>query len=436
MSLGNVFFINKSPGLIQVYQYVSLGITLFFLIIGLESLFLFTLGVSVSLFAIKATVFKYGSENLSEMNKTYRETMEHILSHCRLMNSTSVSPRSIIEEMTHSLKKCMKSDSAFFWLTDLNHKTSHFAATFDSADMEVELKRKWQTVKGKRNPFIDRLNGAPYGMKIIRTSDYVGIIGIGITSFRHTEDQFLRDSAFDFWSEMCEIMLERLHLDQVMDQMIVLEEQNRIANEIHDSVSQRLFGIVCSLYSLQVKGQRMTNDELTQEYQFLSQSANTTMKELRSSIFRLSATKRGEAPFFVRLKKYLDEYAKLNDIRIDYQITGDEALIPDKMKQALYRIICEACGNAVRHGACRQIELTLVFDFDKTTLHIKDDGIGYTKVIDQGRTEKGLGLYNIKSMVHSFAGTFTINGIQEVGTIMEIEIPNMNTLILEKVVGK
>ena len=39
-------------------------------------------------------------------------------------------------------------------------------------------------------------------------------------------------------------------------------------------------------------------------------------------------------------------------IRIDYQLTGDETLLSDELKQALYRIICEACGNAVRHGQC------------------------------------------------------------------------------------
>ena len=165
------------------------------------------------------------------------------------------------------------------------------------------------------------------------------------------EEAFLQNRSFEFLSELSEIMLERISMDQVMDQMIIVEEQNRIANEIHDSVSQRLFGIVCSLHSLQVKGRNMTDAELNEEYQFLSESANTTMKELRSAIFRLSSTKRGDTPFLVRLKKYLDEYARLNDIRITYQITGDEAIIPDKVKQALYRIICEACGNAVRHGA-------------------------------------------------------------------------------------
>lgn len=378
------------------------------------------------------------NKKLSEKNETFQETVEHIMSHYQLMDSFSASKSSkqIIEEITQSLKTCTQSEAAFFWLTDLSHQNSQIAATSASELIEAELKEKWKAVRGKKEPFIDRLNDTSYGMRIIRTSNNVGILGIKINNTREAEDAFLQNRPFVFLSDLSEIMLERLHMDQMMDQMVVIEEQNRIANEIHDSVSQRLFGIVCSLHSLQVKGRHMTNAELTEEYQFLSQSANTTIKELRSAIFRLSSTKRGETPFLVRLKKYLDEYARLNDIRIDYQITGDEALISDKVKQALYRIICEACGNAVRHGACHHIELKLALDAEKTSLLIRDDGIGYIANNDVRKKEKGLGLYNIKSMVQSFAGTFSINGIREAGTIMEIEIPNMDTLILEKVVGQ
>ena len=75
---------------------------------------------------------------------------------------------------------------------------------------------------------------------------------------------------FEFIAELSEIMLERIYMDQMMDQLIIIEEQNRIANEIHDSVSQKLFGIVYSLHSLQIKSEIITKEELDIEYKFLS----------------------------------------------------------------------------------------------------------------------------------------------------------------------
>lgn len=226
-----------------------------------------------------------------------------------------------------------------------------------------------------------------------------------------------------------QIMLERIY----MDQMIISEEQNRIANEIHDSVSQRLFGIVYSLHSLQAKSNSMTREELNKEYQFLSQSANTTIKELRAAIYRLSSVKKGEQPFLLRLKKYLDEYARLNDIRIDYRITGDEFFISNEQKEALYRIICEACGNAVRHGKCTIVDLKLSLLDEKTVVFIQDDGIGISSYVD--KKEQGIGLINMQNSVSSFNGTFSIEGILGSGTTIIIEIPSTKIMKKQEVAG-
>ncbi|KAA0955555.1 hypothetical protein FQ087_13170 [Sporosarcina sp. ANT_H38] len=230
-----------------------------------------------------------------------------------------------------------------------------------------------------------------------------------------------QDELLHIKKELSETMLERAHLDQ----LIIIEEQNRIANEIHDRISQRLFGIVYSLHSLQAKSRTMTNDELNDEYQFLSQSANTTLKELRAAIYRLSSLKKGEEPFIHLLKKYLDEYSRLVDVQIDHQITGDEAWMSDALKQALYRVISEACGNAVRHGQCTVIELRLSLLQEKIVMEIQDNGIGINVHKYDGQKEIGIGLSNIQNTVNSFKGTFSIEGIPGFGTAMRVEIPNL-----------
>jgi len=337
----------------------------------------------------------------------------------------------IMKEFMASIIKLTHSDEAFFWLTDVNHQNSHLASSTNIPHIETSLKKEWNKIRLRKDLFVDKLNEDWYGMKVIRTSTTIGVIGVNVSSSSEIREAFLLNRPFELLAELSEIMLERIHMDAMKEQTIVLEEQNRIANEIHDSVSQRLFGIVYSLHSLQTKSKGMTSTELNNEYQFLSQSANTTLKELRSAIYGLNSTKNGENPFLVRLKNYLDEYARLSDIRIDYQLTGDEALLSSELRQALYRIVCEACGNAVRHGRCTTIELRLSLLDEKTVLEIHDNGIGINSHIYEDQQEKGIGLFNMRSLVSTFAGTFSIGGFHGIGTEILIEIPT--TKILEKV---
>lgn len=377
------------------------------------------------------------NKKLIETNLKYQERLEHIMSLYHLMQnfSSKRSAEGIIKEITTSLLKSTQSEEAFFWLTDLNHRNSHLINTSSNEELEVVLMKEWKKIRGRKEPFVWEINNEIYWMKMIRTSNNVGVLGVKVFSSSEESKPFLLNSTLDFLAELSEIMLERIHMDQIMGQMIVIEEQNRIANEIHDSVSQRLFGMVYSLHSLKIKSQNITKHELQQEYQFLSKTANTTMKELRAAIYRLSSVKKGEQPFIVRLKKYLDDYGKLNIITINYHITGDESFITNKLKNELYRISCEACGNAVRHGDCHVIDLRLSLSEEKTILVIQDDGIGFSPRVDEGRSDKGIGLFNMQSIVSSFGGTFTIDGVQGSGTKIQIEIPNIKMLKTQEAVG-
>ena len=374
---------------------------------------------------------------LIETNEKYEDTLDHIMSLYHLIDnfSSKKGPEKLIEEITTSLLTCTQSEAAFFWLTDLDYQNTHLANTTNNPALILDLQREWTSLRDRKEPFAHQISNDLYWLKIIRTSRHIGVLGVTIPSSIDHRMPFLLKRTFEFLAELSEIMLERIHMDQMMDQMIVVEEQNRIADEIHDSVSQRLFGIVYSLHGLQIKSRTMTTEQLNEEYQFLSQSANTTIKELRSAIYRLSSLKKGEKPFLLRVKTYLDDFAKLNDIQIDYQITGDESLISTELKQGFYRIISEACGNSVRHGNCHIIDFRFSVLQDKTILTIKDDGIGINPNEDEGRSTVGIGLLNIQSIVRSFNGIFSMDGVSSIGTVIQIEIPSISMLTKKEVVG-
>ena len=166
----------------------------------------------------------------------------------------------VMKEFMASIIKLTQSDEVFFCLTDANHQNSHLASSTSNPHIEISLRNEWNTIRLKKDLFVDKLNEDWYGMKVIRTSTSIGVIGVNVSSSSESREAFLLNRPFEFLAELSEIMLERIHMDSMKEQTIILKERNRIANELHDSVSQRLFGIVCALHSLQAKSHGMTSD--------------------------------------------------------------------------------------------------------------------------------------------------------------------------------
>ncbi|WOV88112.1 ATP-binding protein [Sporosarcina oncorhynchi] len=377
------------------------------------------------------------NEQLTETNTQSRIIMEHIMSYYRLMDvaSSTTNPRVLMDNIAASVATCTQSNSVFFWLTTVGYENNQFVNRTANVELEADLKKAWSTIQMKPGTFISKIGDELYFMKIVRTSVHVGVIGVEVSADVPITHTFLFRRPFEFLANLSEILLEQMHMEQLKNQFIINEEQNRIANEIHDSVAQRLFGISYSLHGLRVRKDTITAEELDGEYAFLSESAQTTIKELRSAIYRLSSFKKGETPFFDRLTTYLDEYARLNAIRIDYALKGHESLIFTELKEVLYRVICEACGNATRHGNATVIKVTLVIMETVTTVEISDNGRGFSTSKTMKLNEQGIGLMNMKNSVASFGGSFLIEAEVGTGTTVQIELPVVKKLKEQEVAG-
>ena len=374
---------------------------------------------------------------LTKTNTQSRIIMEHIMSFYRLMDvaSSTNNPCVLLEDITASVATCTTSDAVFFWLTTAGNEDSQFVNRTKNVELEADLKKVWSTIQMKTGTFTGKIGDRLYFMKIVRTSIHVGVIGVEVSAAVPTTDTFLFRRPFEFLANLSEILLEQMHMEQMKNQLLINEEQNRIANEIHDSVAQRLFGISYALHSLRVRKETITEEELDGEYAFLSESAQTTIKELRSAIYRLSSFKKGETPFFDRLTTYLDAFARLNTIRIDYELTGPESLIFTELKEVLYRVVCEACGNATRHGHATVINVTLAIMETVTTVEISDNGRGFSTAKNMKLNEQGIGLLNMRNNVASFGGSFFIEGEAGNGTTIRIELPVVKKIKGQEVAG-
>lgn len=273
-------------------------------------------------------------------------------------------------------------------------------------------------------PMEIQILGRNYAITPIRTTHKrYGILGCEINSNRESIIYRNNINQLQFLSELISTTLERLYLEEVNERLMLSEEQNRIANEIHDSVLQRLFGLSCGIFSI-IRGlDELTKEDIKDELDFMRNTIAAVMKELREKIYGLSWKKSGSNSFITDIKNYIEETRRLNNVIIPFSITGDDELLSCECKKALYRAICEGISNAVRHGKASNIEVSLNIESDQIILSINDDGIGFDLNEVLVSKTRGLGIQNLYQIGESFGGNTTIDSTVGKGTKIRITIP-------------
>ncbi|MGI6227148.1 MAG: sensor histidine kinase, partial [Peptococcales bacterium] len=232
--------------------------------------------------------------------------------------------------------------------------------------------------------------------------------------------------------QLSSIVLEKFELEKVNEKLLVSQEQNRIANEIHDSALQRLFGLSCGIYTLMKKLDSLAVIQIEEELILMQRSINNILKELRSIIYGLSWKKDGKNNFIEELKNYIEETKRLNNIDISLNIIGDDELLSCLQKKAIYRIISEGISNAIHHGQADKVEVILRIENNITILQVIDNGIGFElNQLDKDR-EQGLGLKNIEYLVNSLQGFIDLQSMPRKGTKLLINFPNKSLSISEE----
>lgn len=238
----------------------------------------------------------------------------------------------------------------------------------------------------------------------------------------HNIDEIIQ--TLSFLAELSAISIERNLADVFADKLLLIEEQNRIANEIHDGVSQNLFSIVYGVDAISKQA-----DSIPEEYRSrlreIRDLAAKTAREIRFLIYRLSPRHRGDDTFIKELKTYLESLGSLNRVIIDFKVSGKEEFLKPMGRNAFYRIIKEATGNAIRHGKCTKIFAELEMTPFGSNLIISDNGNGFDTSIyyDPYNHTQGLGLVNMRELVLSLNGTLKIESEEGKGTTVACTVP-------------
>lgn len=223
-----------------------------------------------------------------------------------------------------------------------------------------------------------------------------------------------------FYLNIIETVFRDMDMRKSLEEGIIRYEQQRIASEIHDTVIQKLFGISCSLKVLENKACALTGDELSQQLRDIEGSTRLTMQELREAIYGIRFENGNNHSFTDRLGLYLREAQRLNSVRIELNTKGDLSLLTTGQMTVVYRIVCEAVNNGVRHGKAGHIIVTIELGGKGIAIKIKDNGSGFDPAC---RSSGGHGMKNMYRMVSLMKGTFSVHSQLGQGTGINVFLP-------------
>jgi signal transduction histidine kinase len=196
--------------------------------------------------------------------------------------------------------------------------------------------------------------------------------------------------------------------------LAVVEERERIARDVHDSVIQNLFAVGLTLQGLALRA----GPELEGTISDLVDRVDGAIDQLRRFIFGL----RGEhqADLHRSLAMMVAELGNPAQVTID--VEPETTLDPDRLADLL-QMVKEATANALRHAEATNISIR-VEKLDRFVVAtVSDNGIGFdvTRKPDQGTS--GLGLPNLRARARRLSGHVTISSNPGEGTVVEIVVP-------------
>lgn len=203
------------------------------------------------------------------------------------------------------------------------------------------------------------------------------------------------------------------------------EERKRIARELHDETSQVLASLVIGLEQLQKRMPGSIPDCLgcKQEANRLKSVTEKSLDELHRLVFNLRPSLLDDMGLKSALSWLLREQVEKKGLKLEVNMEGSDALIPDEIEIVLFRVAQEGITNIMKYANAALVTFNLIITENNAELEILDDGIGFDPAAVARDKEKRLGLFGMQERVELFYGTFKLESLPGRGTSIQVSIP-------------
>lgn len=210
-----------------------------------------------------------------------------------------------------------------------------------------------------------------------------------------------------------------VHSDSLRKRAVVLEERQRLARELHDSVTQLLYGLVSLAEAGQARLEAGMPDTAKPTFNRIAKTARQALNEMRLFVYRLRPLELEQQGLVSAINERLAVVEGWSGVRVSLQ--ADEHLqLPLQVEAALYQIVQEALNNMLKHAHASRGTIHLHRREQGLVLEIADDGCGFDPRDTGGR---GLGLRHLSERARSVGGQLEIHSNPGEGTRVSVYIP-------------
>ncbi|CRK81923.1 sensor histidine kinase [Neobacillus massiliamazoniensis] len=218
---------------------------------------------------------------------------------------------------------------------------------------------------------------------------------------------------------------QRLATEKVEDQEariqeIIEQERNRLARELHDSVSQQLFAASMMMSAINETKQQTTETLEDKQLKMVEEMIHQSQLEMRALLLHLRPVALKNKSLKVGIEELLIELSQ--KVTMDIQWKVEDFPLDKGIEDHLFRILQESISNTLRHAKANKLEVLMIKRDDLVILRIVDDGIGF----EVNKTKAGsYGMQNMHERALEVGGTLKIISVKNKGTRLEVKVPVM-----------
>ena len=207
-------------------------------------------------------------------------------------------------------------------------------------------------------------------------------------------------------------------LFEVRQELAAIEERNRLARDLHDSIKQQAFAISAQINaarSMLAAGPSAQPRARLEEAEALSNQLRQELSALVRELYSADVLGQGLPS---ALRELASAWARQNGVPVDVEAPPALKSLPEPAALALYRVAQEALSNIARHAGAKQVRLDLRQEPDRLILQIQDDGCGF----DEQTVQPGLGLRSMRERLTNLGGDFRLTSAPGQGTTVRVSV--------------